>query len=133
MKGAYIKEKQELIRKADDLDKKAEVQLLSQQEIDLKQSVKERLAQFLRQEELKWFQRATTTKILRGDDNTKFFHLVANGKRRKTRIFRLEQDEGIIEGDENLKKYITKYYNGLFGQQQGNKFSLVESITEDIP
>jgi hypothetical protein len=81
MKGAYIKEKQELIRKADDLDKKAEVQLLSQQEIDLKQSIKERLAQFLRQEDLKWFQRAKTTKILQGDDNTKFFHLVANGKR----------------------------------------------------
>jgi hypothetical protein len=37
--------------------------------------------QFLRQEKLKWFQRAKTTKILQGDDNTKFFHLVANGKR----------------------------------------------------
>ena len=133
MKGAYRKEKQELLRRADELDKKAEVQLLSQHEIDLKQSIKERLAHFLRQEELKWFQRAKTTEILQGDDNTKYFQLVANGKRRKTRIFRLEQDEGIIEGDENLKKYITKYYKGLFGQHQENKFSLVESITEDIP
>ena len=58
---------------------------------------------------------------------------MANGKRRKTRIFRLEQDEGIIEGDENLANYITKYYKGLFGQHQENNFSLVESITEDTP
>ena len=71
IKGAYRKEKQELLRKADELDKKAEVQLLSQHEIDLKQSIKERLAHFLRQEEIKWFQRAKTTEILQGDDNIK--------------------------------------------------------------
>ena len=56
------------------------------------------------------YQRAKTTKLLSGDCNTKYFHLVANGKNRKTRIFRLEQEEGIIKGDENLKKSITSYY-----------------------
>jgi hypothetical protein len=35
--------------------------------------------------------------------------MVANGKRRKTRIFRLEQDEGVIEGEEQIKSYITKF------------------------
>jgi hypothetical protein len=44
MCGAYQKEKQELMRRADELDKKAETQLLSQQEIDLKQCVKDGLA-----------------------------------------------------------------------------------------
>jgi hypothetical protein len=48
MKGAYKKEKLELIKKAEELDKKAESMLLTQQEIDLKQSVKNRLAQLLR-------------------------------------------------------------------------------------
>jgi len=38
IKGAYRKEKQELLRKADELDKKAEVQLLSQHEIDLRKA-----------------------------------------------------------------------------------------------
>jgi len=56
MNGAYKKEKQELLKKADELDKKAETQLLSQQEIDLKQCVKDRLAHLLREEEIKWFQ-----------------------------------------------------------------------------
>jgi hypothetical protein len=95
MNGAYKKEKQELLRMAEELDKKAESQLLSQREWDLKQSIHERLNQLLREEELKWFQRAKTTSILEGDNNTKYFQMIANGKRWKTRIFRLEQEEGV--------------------------------------
>jgi hypothetical protein len=87
MKGAYKKEKQELLRRAEELDKKAESQLLSQHEWDLRQCIKYRLAQLLREEELRWFQRAKTNKILREDNNTKYFQMVANGKRRRTRIF----------------------------------------------
>jgi hypothetical protein len=81
MNGAYNKEKQELLRKAEELDKKAESHLLSQREWDLKQSIHERITQLLREEEIKWFQRAKTTKILKGDNNTKYFHMVANKKK----------------------------------------------------
>jgi putative IMPACT (imprinted ancient) family translation regulator len=63
MNGAYKKEKQELLRKAEELDKKAESQLLSQCEWDLKQSIHEKITQLLREEEVKWFQRAKTTTI----------------------------------------------------------------------
>jgi hypothetical protein len=133
MNGAYKKEKQELLRKAEELDKKAESQLLSQREWDLKQSIHERTTQLLREEKIKWFQRAKTTKILKGDDNTKYFHMVANGKRRKTRIFRLKQDEGVIEGEEQIKSYITKYYKNLFGSSKVGRLSLNESLVEDIP
>jgi hypothetical protein len=121
------------MRKAEELDKKAEVQLLSQQDWDLKQCIHDRITQLLREEEIKWAQRAKTTKILKGDNNTKYFHMVANGKRRKTKISSLEQDEGVIEGEEELTKYITKYYKDLFGKSGGNNFSLNESMVEDIP
>jgi hypothetical protein len=104
MNGANKREKQELMREADELDKKAETQLLGQLEIDLKQCIKDRLAHLLREEEIKWFQRAKTKELLQGDNNTKYFQLVANGKQKKTRIFLLEQEEGVIEGEENLKK-----------------------------
>jgi hypothetical protein len=33
----------------------------------------------------------------------------------KKRIQSLVQDEGLIEGHEQLKTYITNYYKGLFG------------------
>jgi 23S rRNA maturation mini-RNase III len=81
MNGAYRKENQELLRRAEELDMKAESQLLSQREWDLKQSIHERVTQLLREEEIKWFQRAKTTKILKRDNNTNYFHMVANGNR----------------------------------------------------
>jgi hypothetical protein len=59
--------------------------------------------------------------------------MVANGKRRKTRIFRLEQEEGVVEGDEQLRDYITKYYKNLFGASQTSDLTLNESLVEDIP
>lgn len=71
MDGNCKKEKEGLLRLADKLDKKAETQLLSQQELDLKQNAKERIAQLLREEEIRWFQRAKTKDLLEGDNNTK--------------------------------------------------------------
>ena len=100
MGGAYKKEEQELLRKADELDEMEE-NLLNKQELDLKQCIKDRLAQLSREEEIKWFQRAKTKELLEGDCNTKYFQLVANEKRRKTRIYKLEQEEGVIDGEEN--------------------------------
>jgi hypothetical protein len=130
--GAIKREKVLLIAKADELEKKAEVQLLSNQELDLKLFVKNRLALLLREEEIKWYQRAKTKHIIEGDRNTKYYHLVTNGKHRKTRIFQLEQEEGVIKGDVQLKKYISKYYKNLFGAPEENNFSMVESQRDDI-
>jgi hypothetical protein len=59
--------------------------------------------------------------------------MVANGKRRKTRISRLEHEEGVVEAEEQLLKYITSYYKGLFGSSERNNFSMNESMREDIP
>lgn len=110
-----------MIRKADWLDKEAENRLLSQQELDFKQCLEDRLAHLLREEEIKWFQRAKTRDLLEGDNNTKYFQMVANGKRRKTRILRLEQEEGVIEGEENIREYINGYYRKLFGRNAREK------------
>jgi hypothetical protein len=86
-----------------------------------------------RKEELYWAQRAKARMILQGDDNTKFFHLLANGRYRKTRITQLEQEEGIIVGQRNLMEYVTKFYKHLFGEPETNQFSIEEDIRDDIP
>ena len=59
--------------------------------------------------------------------------MIANGKHRKKRIFQLEQDEGTILGQKNLKMYITEYYKQLFGPPEDNYVSLDESRVEDVP
>jgi mannosylglycoprotein endo-beta-mannosidase len=112
--GSYKKEKKTLLALLHNLDKKAKKDMLTDQEINLKHYLKERLVSLLREEELKWSERAKVKTLLEGDANTKFFHLVANGKHRKQHIYRLEDDHG-------LKRHITNYYKNLFGTQNRRK------------
>jgi len=56
-KTGITRRKKELISKLDVLNKKSKTQALQQWEIDLKQTLKSRLIQLLREEEIKWYQR----------------------------------------------------------------------------
>ena len=58
---------------------------------------------------------------------------MANGRHRKKLIHSLVQDEGLIEGHEQLKSYITSYYKGLFGAPEDSDVSMDESRIDDIP
>jgi hypothetical protein len=70
--------------------------------------------------------------LLEGDSNTKYFQLMASRKYRKPRIFQLQHEGRIIEGDQALKEYITSYYKDLFGPPTPSSFSLDESKVDDI-
>ena len=101
--GIYKAEKERLLLPIQSLDLKAESSILDIRELETKVEAELRLKELLREEELKWALRAKVRKIVQGDDNTQFFHMIANGKHRKKRIFQLDQDEGKILGQENLK------------------------------
>jgi hypothetical protein len=68
--GVNKKEKHEIIGKLDDIDKKTEVSSLLPHELDLKHFLQNKLAQMLREEELKRYQRAKTHNLMQGDSNT---------------------------------------------------------------
>ena len=90
------------------------------------------LIKLLREEELKFYQRAKATDVLLGDNNTKYFQMIANGKHRKKCIFSLEHEGNKIEGQNNLKNYITQFYKELFGPSEDNHFTLSDRM-DDIP
>jgi hypothetical protein len=92
----------------------------------------EKLKKLRREEEIKWAQRAKVKYIQEGGDNTKYVHLITNGKYRKKKIYQLEQDEGTIVGDDNLRIYISEYYKKLFGNPEPSSVSLDEHRTADI-
>ena len=58
--------------------------------------------------------------------------MLANGRHRKKYIHNLHRYEGVIEEHDQLKSYITKYYNTLFGPPEEGNLSLEESQIEDI-
>ena len=80
------RDKSNLLAKIDVLDRKAETILLSSQEVELRHHLKGQLTKLLREEKIYWFQRSKATKLLQEDDNTKYFHMVANGRHKKTKI-----------------------------------------------
>jgi hypothetical protein len=106
--------------------------LLSAAERAAKKEADEHLANLRCDEETKWAQRAKVKHIQEGGNNTKYFHLIANGKHRKKRISQLEQDEGTIVGQENLKTFITKFYKQLFGAPANSYVTLSEEVSHDI-
>jgi hypothetical protein len=73
--------------------------------------IKENLA-LLEQEEDYWFSRCHEQWLLNGDNNTSYFHKIANGRRKMT-IVSLENDVVVIEGDDNLLQHATDYYTNL--------------------
>jgi hypothetical protein len=117
----------------DSLDIKAESVPLSESKRICKKEANECLLSLRRDEEAKWAQRAKGKYIQEEGDNTKYFHLIANGKHRKKKIFQLEQDEGTIIGEENLRVFISEYYKGLFGAPPQNHFTLLKDRIQDIP
>jgi predicted secreted Zn-dependent protease len=78
--GIYRKENKSLSSLIDRLDKKVKTSILSDNEINMKHCLKERLATLLREEEIKWYERAKVQNLLQEDDNARFFHLIASNK-----------------------------------------------------
>jgi hypothetical protein len=83
------------------------------------------IAKIIRDDESKWEQRAKVKHIQEGGNNTKYFHLIANGKHRRKNFFQLEQEEGTIVGQDNLKTYISEYYKNLFGDPTPNHLGMI--------
>lgn len=100
--------------------------------MDLRNYLQNRLAQLLREEEIKWYQRAKVKELLEGDSNTKYFQMIANGKFRKNRIFQMTDGARMLYDEGELKSHITSYYKNLFGPPESTSFTLDEDLRDDI-
>jgi hypothetical protein len=133
LSGKYKMEKERLFSIIDSLDIKAENHPLNAAEREALKKANKIISKLRRDEETKWAQRAKVRHIQEGGNNTRYFHLIANGKHRKKKKNHLEQQEGTIVGQENLKVYITEFYKKLFGAPESTNVSLMEDFVQDIP
>jgi hypothetical protein len=62
--------------------------------------------------------------LLLGDQNTSYFHKIANGRKRKNTVHSLDDQGVLVEGTDNLLKHATSYYKELFGPAPGNMFDI---------
>ena len=85
----------------------------------------------LEEEELYWYKRAHEKWLHKGDNNTDYFHRIANGRKRKNTIISLLDGDQSIEGDDNLIKHATSYYKDLFCPAPGNTFPLDNNLWKE--
>ena len=71
--GLYKVEKERLIQLINELDLKAESNLLNVSDRTIESEAEQKLRALLREEEMKWALRAKVKKVVQGDDNTQFF------------------------------------------------------------
>lgn len=65
--------------------------------------------------------------VLERDGNTAFFHLMANGRRKKS-ILNIEHEEENIHDQNQIKGVINSYYKTLFGNQPVITMKLGEEV-----
>lgn len=98
LKGETRKYKQMLKDELMALEALEEIDYLPTPLLERKHVLQVELMKLLNDEELYWHKRVSATWLLKGDNNTSFFHRVANGRKRKNTTFSLQHEDGVIEG-----------------------------------
>ncbi|KAK4282132.1 hypothetical protein QN277_013544 [Acacia crassicarpa] len=87
----------------------------------------------LRREELKWFQKARTEWIAKGDRNTRFYHLKAKMRHRRNSILMLKDEHGNwIDYENALRDMVVSYFQNLY-QAVDSDFNWLTTVTSFPP
>ena len=131
LRGEYKRRKTELLIQIQTLDTQEERRHLSEEESQKRGILKEELEHLMELEELYWQQRGGEKWVLEGDMNSSFFHLVANGRKRRKAIMSLEHEGGTITEPSQIQEAIYTYYKQLFGKSHQRKVSLTTEVWEN--
>jgi hypothetical protein len=138
LKGHARKYRMTLKEELDEIEKLEEETILPTTLLDRKTCIQAELLKIMEEEELYWHKRSNENWLLKGDNDTAYFHRKANGKKRKNTIFHLENEVESIDREEDIIKHATEYYKTLFGPSESPIFSLDpdcwapnEKITEE--
>lgn len=131
LQGTRRKRKREIQSTLRDLENDEENGPLPYGSLHLRAELHCELMKILEEDELYWFKRSHETWLLKGDNNTEYFHRIGNGRKRKNTIFSLQDGNHTIEGDKQLLEHATNYYKMLFGPEESEKIPLHPSLFED--
>lgn len=111
-----------------DLELLEEIQPLHTEQLARRGHINTLLLGKYSEEEDFWHKRSSENWILKGDNNTEFFHRIANGRRRKNVIFSLQHLGQQIRGTPELLNHATHFYKELFGPAEGFHCHLREDM-----
>ena len=96
------------------LDAKEDLSGLFQEDQTRRIQIKGEIAHLASLEEISWRQKSRILFVKEGDNNTRFFHLVANSHRRTNYIWGIEVDGVLYEDEEEVWPKVVLFYQSLY-------------------
>ncbi len=97
-----------------EIDRVEEQQDLTPELLAKREELRGKLNKVLDDEELIWKARAKQRWLLEGDENNKFFHAFANGRKRSNLIGVIEDDGSVFNSEDDKKSYFARKFKELF-------------------
>ena len=111
---------------------------LSEVELGERAMLRSQIQNLLSLEEVSWRQKSRMLYIKEGDNNTKFFHRVANSQRRYNHISMLEVNGVIYEDESKMADQAVQFYKNLYKESEewkpfveGLEFDQIEGLERD--
>lgn len=96
------------------LDTKAEVEVLSEEERGTRRNLKDEMWRLSRLNEWMWMQKSRVNWYLNGDKNSKFFHSMAVSRQRRNCLVMPEIDSVIVEDKDLIREGVLNFYKNLY-------------------
>jgi hypothetical protein len=128
LRGFDIEKRKELNQELQNLEDIEENSPPSKEQLLRKSAIQKDLMTLFQHEEDFWHQRGRDNWLLKGDNNTEYFHRIANGHKRKKTIFSLQDGSNTIQGTHELLDHATLFYKNLFGPQASNNIKLRDDV-----
>ena len=97
-----------------DIDMREEMQVLTQEDKARRLVVKSDIDFLAPLEEISWRQNSKALFIKEGDNNTRFFHRIANSHRRTNQIMGVEVDDVLFKEESDVTDHVVDFYKRLY-------------------
>ena len=136
--GNVGRQKKELLEALKLLDVKEGELGLFEVELGERPELRSQIQNLLSLEEVLWRQKSRLLCIKEGDNNTKFFHKMANSRRRHNHISMLEVDGVIYEDESEMADQAIQFYKKVYKETEewrpcveGLEFDQIEGLERD--
>ena len=96
------------------LDIQAEAGVLQVVDFERRKVLKAEMWRLMRLNEWMWLQKSRITWAKKGDLNTRFFHLVANGRQRRNLLHSVTVDERVFDKPGEMKFHVRNHFREVF-------------------
>uniref|UniRef100_A0ACD5TXL0 Uncharacterized protein n=1 Tax=Avena sativa TaxID=4498 RepID=A0ACD5TXL0_AVESA len=107
LRGSAIREKRDVVLELEYLELIEEETLLTREKFQRKIFIQLKLMKIYEEEEFFSFSRSSSKWLLQGDNNTAYFHRIANGRKSKNVMYSLRNNDLLIQGTFDLLTHAT--------------------------